>query len=72
LALHEIGTLQEARALEGIGHSHLQDGDPGQAAAHLRRALAIYQRIRSPRAREVEETLRRHRLEAVAPVLADD
>jgi tetratricopeptide (TPR) repeat protein len=56
--------LQEARALEGIGRSHLQDGHPGQAAVQLRRALAIYQRIGSPRARRVEETLRRHELDA--------
>ena len=41
--------LEEARALEGIGRSHLQDGDRGQAAAHLRQALTIYQRIGAPR-----------------------
>ena len=54
--------LEEARALEGIGRNHLQDGDRGQAAAHLRQALTIYQRIGAPRARQVQETLRRHRL----------
>ena len=54
--------LEEARALEGIGRSHLHDGNRGQAAAHLRQALAIYQRIGAPRARQVQETLRHHRL----------
>jgi tetratricopeptide (TPR) repeat protein/transcriptional regulator with XRE-family HTH domain len=48
---------EEARALEGLGHSHRQDGDPGQAAIHLRQALTIYQRIGSPAARRVQETL---------------
>jgi len=54
--------LEEARALEGIGHSHLHDGSRGQAAAHLRQALAIYQRIGAPRARQAQETLRHHKL----------
>jgi tetratricopeptide (TPR) repeat protein/transcriptional regulator with XRE-family HTH domain len=59
----DLGTPQEqARALEGIGHSHLRDGNPTQAAAPLRDALAIYQRIGSPAARRVEETLRRNGL----------
>ena len=54
--------LEEARALEGIGHSHLQIGNPRKAAAHLRQALTIYQRIGAPRARQVQKTLRQHRL----------
>lgn len=59
----EPGTPPEqARALEGIGRSHLCDGDPIQAAAPLRDALAIYQRIGSPAARRVQETLRQHGL----------
>ena len=59
----ELGTPpEEARALEGIGHSHLRDGNSAQAAAPLRDALAIYQRIGSPAARRVEETLRRNGL----------
>jgi tetratricopeptide (TPR) repeat protein/transcriptional regulator with XRE-family HTH domain len=59
----DLGTLpEEARALEGIGHSHLRDGNPTQATAPLRDALAIYQRIGSPAARPVEETLRQHGL----------
>jgi tetratricopeptide (TPR) repeat protein/transcriptional regulator with XRE-family HTH domain len=52
--------LEEARALEGIGRSHLQDSNPDQAATHLQQALAIYQRIGSPHARRVQETLRQH------------
>jgi Tetratricopeptide repeat len=39
---------EEARALEGLSQAHLQDGNPGQAAAHLRQALVIYQRIGAP------------------------
>jgi tetratricopeptide (TPR) repeat protein len=50
---------EEARALEGIGHSHRQEGNPSQAAAPLRRALTIYLRIGAPGARRVQETLRR-------------
>jgi hypothetical protein len=52
--------LQEARALEGIGHNHLHDGNPRQAAVHLRHALAIYARIGAPDAQRIEETLRQH------------
>ena len=59
----ELGVpLEEARALEGIGRSHLRDGNPAQAAALLRDALAIYQRIESPAARRVKETLRQYGL----------
>jgi hypothetical protein len=52
--------LEEARALEGIGHSYLQDGTTDEGAAHLRQALAIYQRIGAPSARRVQETLLQH------------
>jgi tetratricopeptide (TPR) repeat protein/transcriptional regulator with XRE-family HTH domain len=55
--------LEEARALEGIGHSNLQDGNTGQGAAHLQQAHTIYQRIRAPAARRVQETLRQHGLQ---------
>jgi tetratricopeptide (TPR) repeat protein len=48
--------LEEARALEGIGESQPRD-DTVAAAASLRQALAIYQRIGSPRARRVQDTL---------------
>jgi Tetratricopeptide repeat len=58
---------EEARALEGIGHSHLQDGNPGEGIAHLKQALAIYQRIGAPRARRVQETLRQHPLKPASP-----
>jgi tetratricopeptide (TPR) repeat protein len=57
----DIGApLEEARALEGIGRSHLQD-HIGEGTAHLRQALTIYQRIGSPGAQRVQETLRDHR-----------
>jgi tetratricopeptide (TPR) repeat protein len=53
---------EEARALEGIGNSYLQEGSPGQAVAHLQQALTIYQRIGAPGAERTEETLRHHRM----------
>jgi hypothetical protein len=59
----ELGApLEEARALEGIGHSHLQDGNRGEGGAHLRQALAIYQPIETPGAQHVQETLRQYGL----------
>jgi tetratricopeptide (TPR) repeat protein/transcriptional regulator with XRE-family HTH domain len=48
--------LEEARALEGIGRSLLSD-DTAEAAASLRQALAIYQDIGAPGARQVQDTL---------------
>jgi hypothetical protein len=63
----DIGApLPEARALEGIGSSHLHDGNPGLAAPYLRRALAIYQRIGAPAARRVRATLHHHALASTA------
>jgi tetratricopeptide (TPR) repeat protein len=57
----ELGTPDEqARALEGIGRSLLHR-DPAEAAAHLRRALEIYQEIGAPAARHVQDTLDRQR-----------
>ena len=53
---------EQARALEGIGTSHLREGNPGQAAAYLQQALTGYQRIRAPGARRVQETLRNQSL----------
>jgi len=44
--------------LEGLGQSHLQDGNPGQAAAHLQQALTIYQRIGAPPRREYSKPSR--------------
>ena len=49
--------VEEARALEGIGRSHVHEGNPGQGAADLRQALAIYRRIGAPEAQRVETTL---------------
>jgi hypothetical protein len=69
----DIGApLEEARALEGIGRSHLQDSNPDQAATHLQQALAIYQRIGSPGARRVRETLRQHAPGPAPPQPAHD
>lgn len=53
---------EEARALEGIGNSHLHDGHPVQAAVYLRQAYAIYQRIGAPAAQRVQATLNHHEL----------
>jgi DNA-binding SARP family transcriptional activator/tetratricopeptide (TPR) repeat protein len=59
----DIGVpFEEARALEGIGHSHLHDANPSNACTCLQQALAIYQRIESPSAQRVQETLNRHGL----------
>ena len=54
--------MEEARALEGIGQCHLQDGNLVEGAAQLRQALAIYQRIGTPAAQRIQETLRQHDL----------
>ncbi|HEY2263143.1 MAG TPA: tetratricopeptide repeat protein [Streptosporangiaceae bacterium] len=57
----ELGTPDEqARALEGIGRS-LLPRDPAEAAAYLRQALEIYQKIGAPAARQVQDTLDRQR-----------
>ena len=49
--------VEEARALEGIGRCHIQEGNPGQGAADLRRALEIYQRIGAPEAQRRHDLL---------------
>jgi tetratricopeptide (TPR) repeat protein/transcriptional regulator with XRE-family HTH domain len=54
--------LEEARAQEGTANSHLCDGSPAQAAAPLRQALAIYQRIGTSGARRIQQTLRQYGL----------
>jgi tetratricopeptide (TPR) repeat protein/DNA-binding XRE family transcriptional regulator len=60
----EIGAhSEEADALAGIGLS-LLPRSPAEAAAPLRGALAIYQRIGSPDAQRIRDTLARHGLEA--------
>ena len=56
--------MEEARALEGIGQRHLQDGSLGEGAAQLRQALAIDQRIGNPAAQRIQETPRQHGLRA--------
>jgi len=58
--------LEEARALAGIGHTHLHDGNPRQAAAYLRQAFTIYQRIGTPSAKRVQETLDHHGLSSIS------
>ena len=45
--------LEEARALEGLGHCLLRDGNPGDAAAHWQQALTICQRIGAPDAQRI-------------------
>jgi tetratricopeptide (TPR) repeat protein len=40
----------EAQAREGIGRSHIQEGNPGQGAKNLQQALAVYRRIGAPEA----------------------
>jgi tetratricopeptide (TPR) repeat protein len=54
--------LQEARALDGIGRTFLGQDD-AEAAAHLRRALAIYQHIGVPDAQRVRDVLHEHGLQ---------
>jgi Tfp pilus assembly protein PilF len=57
----ELGLLpEEARALEGIANSHLHEGSPGQAAAPLQQALAIYQHLGTPDEKHIQHTLREH------------
>ena len=58
----EIGApAEEARALAGIGRS-LLPGSPAEAAAHLREALVIAQRIGSLEAARIQDTLTEHGL----------
>ena len=52
---------EQARALAGLGRSQLA-GDKLEAAGNLREALAIYQRIGTPEARLVQDTLDEHGL----------
>ena len=54
--------LEQARALEGLGRAHLQDGDTCEGRRHLRQALTTYQRIGAPAAQRVEETLQQQGL----------
>ena len=59
----EIGApLEEARALEGLGHGNIQDGNHYEGRTYLRQALTIYQRIGATDALRVQEALRHHEL----------
>jgi tetratricopeptide (TPR) repeat protein/transcriptional regulator with XRE-family HTH domain len=49
--------LVSARALEGIGRCYLRAGTADKAIPALREALAIYQRIGSPRAEHIQHIL---------------
>jgi tetratricopeptide (TPR) repeat protein/transcriptional regulator with XRE-family HTH domain len=62
LARDLTALLEEARALEGIGTSDIQDRKPGRDGTCLRQALALYHRLGSPHAARVQETLRVHGL----------
>src|SRR5262249_59615115 len=45
----DIGApLEQARAMEGLGQNHFQDGRLGKAPAYLRQAVAIYRQIGAP------------------------
>jgi hypothetical protein len=69
----ELGTpLEEARALQGTGRSHLQEGHASEGTACLRQALAIYQRIGSPAARGVQQTLHDHHTRQDSPTPAPE
>jgi tetratricopeptide (TPR) repeat protein len=64
----DIGAApEEARALDGIGQAHIHDGNLSEGTAYLRLALTIYQRINSPSAERVQETLRRYALKPASP-----
>jgi tetratricopeptide (TPR) repeat protein/transcriptional regulator with XRE-family HTH domain len=64
----DIGAaLEEARALDGIGQAHTHDGNLSVGTACLRLALTIYQRINSPSAERVQETLRQYALKPASP-----
>ena len=61
--------LEEARALEGLGQAHLQDGSYDKGLELLHQAHTIYQRIGAPAAQRVQETLQNHRLTSTIPEL---
>ena len=54
--------LEEARALEGIGNSDIQNNKKEHGRIRLRQALEIYLRIGSPHVGRVERTLTFHGL----------
>jgi tetratricopeptide (TPR) repeat protein len=48
--------VEEAKALEAIGRSHVQEGNRGQGAADIQQALAIYRRIGAPEAQHARDS----------------
>jgi hypothetical protein len=58
--------------LEGLGRSHLRDGNISEGTAHLRQALTIYQHLNSPIARRVKETLRQYGAQPAPPRAGPD
>ena len=46
--------------LEGLGRSHLHDGNRREGLDYLSQALTIYQRIGAPTAQRVQEILQQH------------
>jgi len=49
--------LEQARALEGIGHCHFQQEQTKQGGACLCQALTLYQHLGSPDAQRMETTM---------------
>jgi tetratricopeptide (TPR) repeat protein/transcriptional regulator with XRE-family HTH domain len=58
IAVSITAQLEQARALEGIGLCQALDGRHEEGRKTLHQALEVYQRIGSPRARELEQELR--------------
>ncbi len=58
IAVRFAARKQEAHALAGLGRCSLSDGNTTPGIDLMRKALAIYQQIRSPEARQIEEDLR--------------
>ena len=48
--------VEEAKALEAIRRSHVQEGNPGQGAGNIQQALAIYRRIGVPEAQHARDS----------------
>lgn len=49
---------EKARAIGGVGQCELWEGQNAEAHTSLRRALAFYEQIESPRAKHVIDVLR--------------
>ncbi len=59
--------LEQARALEGLGLCHTLEGNRSEGHKILRQALAVYRRIGSPRASELEQELRKPAADSRGP-----